>query len=198
MRPDSDLLLLAFRYISDEMAPHERDEFERRLTSDVVACDAVADAVLLHDATLAVGAQSVAPRASEMVSPVRRNSTSQTTSAHFATQRGAFIAVALTVSLGLMLSSIALWPGTNDDIVSSQIASLDHDDINVAEVWSDLSSVVIEDGDSHMEEDDLTMDDSESISSIPDWMFAVVDAAEVDDSVMMDPVEMNMEQAETL
>ena len=156
--PENDLEWLAFRYISDELSPQDRMDFEHRLETDLEAQQAVVEAVgLTRDLAVAMTASSTAPRPTP------------------ATSNG-WLAWALSVAALLLAGLSVGWYWQQNGTPTDQVADAD----SIAVAW-------VETLDEEFEEElesvaELAYDTDVVNTEQVDWMLAALSDMDVAES----------------
>ncbi|QDT34399.1 hypothetical protein [Thalassoglobus polymorphus] len=181
---NSELLLQAHRYFTDEMPATERAEFETQLSSSLAAQDALADVVLIHQGLqLSEGKTSIASSQSSAVSNLCTVSSDQPAHARRSIVR---IAALLTTSLALL---VVVGIGVRDQASSSNstlqnVAEVDSEgqskDLEAMALWTLMST------DEHLpaeSNDEANATHAAVELDVPDWMFAAVEASSLEDDL---------------
>ncbi|MEZ6055176.1 MAG: hypothetical protein R3C01_00595 [Planctomycetaceae bacterium] len=176
----SELLLQAFRFAAGEMSAVEAEGFELRLATDLAACEALADAVLLMQ-SLARQRGVQGSRPSETVAP------KVAVGAGYRPHWSSAVRVGLALGTLGLLVLIAVALVTSDRWVASletpKLAASSTDDqvehhqysaTAVAEQWTLLNDLNDDDVESYGGDETSRLAESTSEVDVPDWMLAAL------------------------
>ncbi|WP_417847831.1 hypothetical protein [Thalassoglobus sp.] len=177
---NSELLLQAHRYFTDEMPAIERAKFEAGLSSNLAAQEALADVVLIQQSLqLSETKTSVTSSHTNAVSNLRTVSGEQ--SAPHARRNIVRIAALLTTSLALFVVVVIGLMDQASTSTSQNVAEVSSEnqskDLEAMALWTLMST------DQHLsaesnEESNSTLAAMEL--DVPDWMFAAVEASSLE------------------
>lgn len=193
--PNSNDLILAERYLNDELSPEETSVFEQRLSSDLVLQDTLADVVLIYHCLQdhsrknqngAVGLQST-PLSADLqrlssTSSLPRHTTSLATvpPAH-ASRVIACATAALALAVLLVTNLLHPNPQRPDSRTMTSRPAQNHADVETAALWTMMASALdgmdVATHERDLEEPLLSGFSTTEID-VPDWMFAAVEATD--------------------
>ncbi len=171
----SELLLLAFRYVSGELPPQEASTFEERLASDQDACEALADAVELCE-VVAIGA------ADSVIAPVRSSRPLRRKAA--AVLAGSLAGVAAIVAIGTQLV---------DRRTDGETPYAAHQASSLLSMWGHLRNQDTDGSDRDLDEEGGSVEASDEI---PDWMFTALATTAGDEAIIPSPPNNGLDEDE--
>jgi hypothetical protein len=171
----SDLLLLAFRYVSGELPAQEAATFEERLAGDQDACEALADAVELCE-VVAIGA------ADSVMAPARSSRPSRRKAA--AVLAGSLASVAAIVAVGTQLA---------DRGADREQRYAAHQASSLLSMWRHLRNQEGDGNDRDLDEDGSNVEASDEI---PDWMFTALATTAGDEAIIPSPPNNGLDEDE--
>ena len=157
---------LAVQYVLGELSESDAFAFEERLATDLVVCEAVAEAARL---TLTL---QVAAADSPVVATCATNSPrvlpDATVHSSKTTPRGSWLVLAgATTAAAALLAAMSLGPASSP---STQLARVDRSASELVSLWRIGSAVAELD----IDDADVELAESGAEVAVPDWLFAAV------------------------
>ena len=171
----SELLILAHRYLSDELSPVEADEFELRLAADGMLQSALTDVVMIQESL-----RLLSPSAETLPTVTSSGRRTYGRFGGVVAVLTASVAVAVLLFAGPWFSSVTRSVNETQGIASD---SVDRRDLEAIGLWTMMADEpeLAEAEESHTNGMALAEID------VPDWMFAAVEASlVVEEMEMMD------------